>query len=259
MAGRAIWKGSIEIGDESIPVKLFSAVEDKGVRFRLLHGDDEVPVSQRMVSGSSGEPVDKEAVHRGYEVEKGVFVMLSPDELAELEPAPSRSIEIVRFVPADAIDPAWYDKPYYLGPEKSAADYFALVAALRDAGREGIARWVMRKKRYVGALRVHGDHLMLHTMRFADQVVEASALDVAAPKSATDKELKMAEQLVASMEDEFDPDESRDEFRERVRALAEAKAEGEELELPRQRRPRPTASLTDALRRSLEAREAHVG
>src|SRR5688500_111121 len=196
MAARAIFKAVIDLGKVQVPVKLYSAVSDRAVHFRLLDPDTLTPISQRMVSPDSGREVATEKVEKGYELQPGLLVKLEEEELEALEPKPSRDIELVAFVPDAEIDHRWYDRPYYLGPDGDEDAYFALAEALKKQGREGLARWTMRGKRYVGALRTEGPYLVLITLRHLEEVVDASALprpQVGQPSAA---EAKMAEQLV---------------------------------------------------------------
>lgn len=251
MAARAIWKGVLEFGGEAVPVKLYSAVESQGVHFRLLHEKDEVPVKQHMVNPESDEVVDHEEIQRGFEVGKGQIVVLDEEELAGLEPKPSRSIELTRFVPEEEIGHAWYDRPYFLGPDGDEDAYFALVDALD--GRAGVARWTMRKKAYLGALRVEGDHLMLITLRNAAEVVDVSSIEAPTGRDLSKKEIAMAGQLIAALEDDFDPAAFRDEYRERVLELVEAKAEGKTVSIRKAKKKKEPASLEKALRESIAA------
>lgn len=250
---RAMWKASLRLGEHELPVKLYAAVEDRGVHFRLLHARDHVPVTQRMVDPASGEEVPKEEVQRGLEVDEGIFVVLTPEELTQAEPDASRTIEVTRFVPRDAIDLAWYRRPYLLGPDGSDADYFALARALAESGRHGIARWVMRRKRYVGALAPRGDHLALVAMKSAEEVVAADQLERPGGPAIGQGERRLAEQLVSTLDAPFEPEALRDEYRERVRALVEAKAEGGSVAFEEPPAPAAPADLSDALRESLRA------
>lgn len=250
---RAIWKGTLRFGDAAVPVKLYSAVEDRSIHFRLLHEKDLVPVSQHMVHPETGDVVASDDVRRGHEVEPGVFVVLDEKELAEAEPEGSRDIEILRFVPPSRIDGRWYDRPYYLGPDEDGASYFALVDALQTREREGVARWVMRKKEYLGALRVRDGYLMLVTLHHADEVVDASQLPAPAGRKLSDREVAMAEQLVSSLEGPFDPTGFQDEYRARVLELVASKAEGRTLKLEKPRRRKQEGSLEEMLRRSVSA------
>lgn len=252
MAARAIWKGVLRFGDLSVPVKFYSAVEDRSVHFRLLHAEDGVPVKQRMVDPATGDAVPREEVRRGLEVEDGVYVVFSDEELDELEPDDSRDIEVTRFVPSGAVDPRWYDRPYYLEPDGDPEAYFALVDALEDAGREGIARWVMRKKRYRGALRVREGYLAMLTVRSAQRVVDASELESPEGREAEPQELELAEQLVGALAGPFEPERYENEYRDRVLELIRAKARGETIELEEARPPeREEGSLREALEASV--------
>jgi DNA end-binding protein Ku len=254
MAARAIWKGVIVLQRVKVPVRLYSAVEDRDVHFRLLHAKDKTPVHQRMVDPSTGKTVPRERIHRGLEVESGVYVMLDPEELAELEPEASREIEVTRFVDPAAIPAQLYDRPYWVGPDGDAAAYLALADALARKGKHGIVRFTMRKKRYAAALHSDGEHLSLIVLRPAQEVVTATELDAPEGRELQAAERKMAEQLVAALEGPFDPAEFQDEFRERVLDLVRRKAKGQKVRLPRQVERKPSGeSLQGALRASLAA------
>lgn len=255
MAARAIWKGRIRFGDVDVPVKLYSAIKSTGgVHFRLLHEKDLVPVKQEMVNPATGDVVAYEDVRRAYPTEDGRLVMLDEDELAELEPEASRDIEITRFVDPAVITHQWYDRPYYLGPDDSAADYFALAEALRSQQKEGVARWVMRNKEYVGALRLEDEHLMLMTLRHAGEVVPASALKAPGGRELDKREIQMAKQLVSALEGDLDLESYRDEYRERVLELVEAKASGKVLKFPKApAKKKKEDSLSAMLEKSLAA------
>jgi DNA end-binding protein Ku len=250
---RAMWKATLRLGEVELPVKLYAGVEDRGVHFRLLHAADGVPVRQRMVDPRDGEEVPPDAIRRGVEVEKGRFVVLRPEELAGLEPEPSRTIEVLRVVPPEAIDLSWYVRPYFLGPDGAEPEYFALAAALRDAGRCGVARWVMRGGRHLGVLAARGPHLALVTLRSASEVVAAGELARPEAPAIRAAERSLANQLVAALEGSFDPEELRDEHRERVLAFVEAKARGGRYAVEEAPPPAPTADLASALERSLAA------
>ena len=130
MAARSIWNGTLHVGSVEIPTKLYAAIEDETVHFHLLHDKDHERVKQHMVNPATGEVRESSEVRKGYEVQRGIFVLLGADELAALEPAPSKEIEVLRFVPATAIDPVWYERPYYLGPAGKSPEYFALAQVL---------------------------------------------------------------------------------------------------------------------------------
>ena len=256
MAARAIWKAEIALGKTTVPVKMYSAVSDRTVHFRLLDPETLTPVSQRMVNPDSGREVKNEKVEKGFEVQPGLLVKLEPEELEKLEPKPSRDIEIVAFVPDTEIDHRWYDRPYFLGPDGDSDAYFALAEALKKEGREGLARWTMRGKRYVGALRTEGPYLVLITLRHLEEVVDASALPRPQAAAPTKAEAKMAEQLVEMLRGPFEPERYRDEYRERVMELIEAKSKGKVVPM-RKARPKNTGdqSLEKLLEKSLKARK----
>lgn len=251
MAARAIWKGVIRLGDEAVPVKLYSAIEDRSVHFRLLHEPDLVPVEQRMIHPGTGRHVPYDEVRRGVETERGM-VVLDDDELASLEPEKSRDIEIVRFVPTAEIDHRWYLRPYWLGPDESAPAYAALVRALGGRDVEGVARWTMRNKEYRGALRVRDDRLMLVTLRAADEVVSVERLEPPAGRDMAEAEAEMAERLVEALAGEWDAEAYQDEYRARVLELVEAKASGKVVAFEPAKRERRQGSLEETLAASLE-------
>jgi DNA end-binding protein Ku len=254
MAARAIWKGVLQVGDASVPVKLYSAVSStEAVHFRLLHEKDLTPVQGRMVNPKTGRQVASDDTKRGYVTDEGDLVVLEKEELAELEPPASRDVELLRFVPVDSVDPRWYDHPYYLGPDGEPGAYAALAAALEKRGVAGIARWVMRKQHYVGALLVEDGYPMLVTLRHAGELVDASALPRPGGRSMSGKELQMATQLLRALEGEFDPTEWKDEHKDRLLELIEAKAEGKTIPIAEHRPRKTDVDLSEALRASLAA------
>jgi len=248
---RAMWKGRLVLGKHELPLKMYSAIEDRTVHFRLLHAKDHEPVEQRIVRKSDGEEVPRDEQRKAFPVGKESAVILEPEELAKIEPEASRDIELTRFVPTEKIDKQWFDRPYYVGPDGEAEDYFALATAIEKAGVAGIAHWVMRKKRYVGALTTLDGYLMLTTMRRAEQVLELPEWKAPPAARPEEKELKLARQIVAAITGEFDPSLWQDEYHERVRKLIEAKARGKELKLARAEPRKATGDLADALRASL--------
>jgi DNA end-binding protein Ku len=221
-----MWKGVLVLGEEQVPVKLFAGAQDRKVHFRLLNSKTLNPVQQRMVSSKTGREVPSDRIQKGFATDDGRFVILTEEELSRLEPEPSREIRLTRFVPLGAIDPGWYDRPYYLGPDGEPGGYAALVDALVTEEKEGIAHWVMRKKEYTGALRVEGRALMLVALRHAGEVLEASQIPAPAGREPDPAEIRMAEQLVLALAGDFDPSEFEDEYRKRVTRFVQAKAEG---------------------------------
>lgn len=248
---RALWKGHLAIGKHDVPVKMYSAVQDRKIHFRLLHAKDLSPVQQRIVRKTDGKEVAREHRRKAYPVDGESAVMFAPEELERLEPGTGRTIDVCRFVPLEAISDQWYDRPYYMGPDDDDDAYFALVAALERREVVGVARWVMRHKRYVGALSVAGDHLMMTTLRRSDQVL-AVAVEGTAGKP-DEKELRLAEQLVSFIADDFDPAQWQDEYRQRVTQLIEAKQRGQPVKLAAHPRKRAAGGLADQLKMSLSA------
>ena len=254
MAARAIWKGQLKLGTTKVPVKLYSAVQDKTVRFHILDDKNKARVKQHMVDPDSGEEVPKEEIRKGYEVEPGKFVILTEEDLEKLAPPPSRDIEVVEFVPTDEISQQWYDRPYYLGPDADDnKEYFALVDALQKQGKEGIAHWVMRGKYYAGGLRAVDNYLLLATFRDANEVILADQLPKPAGAAPTQKELAMATQLVEMLKGEFNPKDYKDEYRQRVMEFIEKKAKGHAPRLKPVKTKRQTAALDNVLAKSIAA------
>ncbi len=251
MAARAMWKGDLKIGSAKVPFKLYSAAQDQTVRFHILDKKSKTRVKQHMV-GESGKEVPNEEIRKGFEIEPGTFVILDEKELETLEPEASREIEITQFVAPREIPPEYYDRPYYLGPDGDQSAYFALTQALRNKEKEGIAHWVMRKQRYAGALRAEDDHLILFTLRNADEVLSAKDLPRPAGRAPDKKELTMAKQLVGLLQGEFDADEYKDKYRQRVKEFIEKKAKGHAPKLHLVKTKRKPASLDKVLSRSIE-------
>lgn len=253
MGARAIWKGQLLCDETSIAVGLYSAVQDRTVRFNLLHDQDKVRLKLRLRNQRTDEVVEYADASRGFELEPGLVVVMNDEDLQSLEPEPSRDIEITRFVSPEAIAHPLYDRPYYLAPDAGqAAEYFALAQALDDEEKVGIAKWVMRKKSYVGALYSDGSVLMLITLRHADEVVRNTELDSPGGTKPSEKEKQLARQLVATLEDEFRPAEYRDEYRDRVLDLIESKRRGKRVKVKKFKPVKPkTKSLTKLLEASL--------
>jgi DNA end-binding protein Ku len=253
MAARAIWKGVLKVGSLKVPVKLYSGVVDRTVHFHILDDKHLMRVKQHMVRPDADEEVATEEIQKGYEIEPGRFVVVTDEELEELQPKPSREIEITEFVPPEAISQQWYERPYYLAPDGDEKAYFALVEALKNRNREGIAHWVMRNKAYVGALRAEGDYLVLVTLRNAEEVISAQDLPKPGGRAPTQKELNMAKQLVALLEGEFNAKDYKDEYRERVMEFIEKKAKGKAPRLHAVKSRRKTSSLDSVLEKSLQS------
>ena len=259
---RSIWSGAISFGLVNVPIKLYSAVSKKTVRFHQLNGTTGNRIQQKRVDPETGDEVNYEDIVKGYELTRDRYVIITPEELETLDPEKTRSIDIEDFVDESEIDPIFYDHPYYLVPDKGAAKaYGLLLNAMADADKIAIARVVIRSKEQLVAIRPHrdGDLLVMETMVFADEVVGTEDIDDL-PESkdlkVSERELKMARQLIESLTDTFDPSKYKDEYREKVLELIEAKAAGAEI-VAQPEAPQPTA--VPDLMAALEASLAAVG
>src|SRR5215204_3603200 len=258
---RAIWSGSISFGLLNVPVRLYSAVSKQTVRFRELREGDGSRVKHKRVAESDGKEVPYEKIVKGYEYAPDQYVVLTKEELADLEPQRSRAIEIQDFVDLDDIDPIYFEQPYYLGPDKGAERAYALlVQAMKGSRKVAIARFVLRNKEHLAAIRPMEDVLTLTTMRFHDEVSSPQDLDgevfeETKPKKPEKRELEMAKQLIESLTSDFEPDKYRDEYREELLDLLERKAEGKEVVSAPTEEPKPTKApdLMAALEESLNA------
>jgi DNA end-binding protein Ku len=253
-----MWSGAISFGLVNVPVKLYSAVSRKTVRFNQLNAETGNRIQQKRVDPETGEEVGYDQIVKGYELTKDRYVVITPDELDALDPEKTRTVDIEDFVDLDEIDPVYYDHPYYLVPDKGATKaYGLLLGAMKKANKVAIARVVLRSKEQLVAIRPSGDVLMMETMLFHDEVVPAQDIeDLPEGKElkATDRELKMAQQLIDSLSSEFDPTSYRDEYREKVLELIEMKASGQEIAVqPEAPEPAKVPDLMAALEASLAA------
>lgn len=252
MTARALWKGVIQLGDLSIPVKLYSALTDKNVHFRLLHRKDKVPVKQILVNSRTGKVVPFAQVRKAYTAASRQQVILQPHELDNLLPKPSRDIEISRFVPPQALDFRWYTRPYYLGPDGDDGHYFSLIKALGSTGKIGIAHWTMRNKNYHGALTLFDDYPALLVMHSAEEVVPLSVLEAPGGSPLSANELLMARQLITLLDAKFEPEKFSDDYRERVLELIAAKQQGKKIKQVKAPKRRAEPDLSQALQASLQ-------
>ncbi len=256
---RAIWSGSISFGLLNVPVKLYSATSKQNVRFKELREGDGSRVRHKRVAEEDGKEVPYEKIVKGYEISPEQYVVLTRDELEELDPKRTRAIEIQDFVDLDEIDPIYFDTPYYLGPDAGAEKaYKLLVKAMEDERKVAIARFVLRNKEHLAAIRPMDGVLTMATMRFADEVVQPDQLDdvLGADEVELDeREVEMAKKLIDSLASDFDPNKYRDEYREELLDLIERKAKGEDVVVAQSEEPTPTKApdLMAALEESLAA------
>lgn len=249
---RALWSGSINFGLVNIPVRLHTAVREREVHFHMLAASDHCRLRRRMVCPADEREVPTDEVVRGYEVAPDQYVVVEDEELKRLRPEATRSIDIRDFVDLSEIDPVYYDRPYYVVPdERGAKPYRLLLEAMTQSNKVAIANFVMRQKEYLVALRPLENILCLSTMRFADEVVPVSSLNVPAGK-LDKRELEVANRLVDALITKFDPEKYHNEYRDRIMALLEKKAAGEEIKLPPPpEKPGRVINLMEALQQSL--------
>lgn len=257
---RAIWKGSITFGLVNIPVGLYSAETRDEIHFKLLDSKTKSPIHYKRVSEESSKEVSWENTVRGYEFSPGKFVVLSDEDLKRAAPEATQTIDIVDFVDLDEISPLYFDKPYYLGPDKKGAKAYALLReVLRRTGKVGIAKVVIRTRQYLSAVVARGDVLTLELMRYAHELRDPSELDVPKGKEGvSERELDMAERLVEGMVDAWDPEKYKDDYRRDLMKMIKERAEAGDLEASPEPAPKPqprgdnVVDLMALLKRSVE-------
>jgi DNA end-binding protein Ku len=253
---RSLWNGTIAFGAVAVPVKLYSAVEPKTVHFHEVHLEDGARIEHRPFCAKEGKEVPREEVVKGYELPSGRYVVLDKEEIDAAGGSRSRIIDVEHFVAATDVDPVYYEKSYFLGAREEGPDAYRLLHdALERSGRAAIGRFSFHKREYLVAIRPYGGVLALHTMRFADELVDAKDLDT--PRRARKpeaKELKMAKSLIASLHEPFRPGKLHDEYREAVLAAIRRKAKGKEIEAPDAPATEPSDDLMAALEASLKGR-----
>ena len=264
---RAIWSGSISFGLVTIPVQLYNAVTRKSVRFNQIDSRNNARIRMKKTNAESGEDVPDEVIVKGYELSKGNYVLLSEDELAALDPEAQRTIDIDEFVDLADIDPVYFDSSYHLSPDPATVKAYALLArTMEQAGKVGIARFVMRQKQYLAAVRPVDGHLVLSTLVYEDEVNavdDIPELDAVAEVEVSDKELAMAEQLVESLAGEWEPEKYEDTYREQVMEMIQAKAAGDTDFVtateapPREKVVDLMAALEASVKEAKEARGRH--
>ncbi|MCZ4492974.1 MAG: end-binding protein Ku [Baekduia sp.] len=263
---RSIWTGAISFGLVTVPVKLYSAVNRKTVRFNQLNRQTGSRINQKRVDASTGDEVAYEDLVKGYEISADRYVVIDPVELEAVEPKKTRTIDIEDFVDLEDIDPIFYDHPYYLAPGPGGAKpYRLLMEAMRETNKVAIAKVVIRSKESLVALRPMADHdvLEMATMLFADEIVDPDRIDdipTADEVETSSRELDIAKQLVESLAGEFEPAKYKDTYREAVLDMIEKKAAGEEIAVqPEAEEAAPVPDLMSALKASLDAVRERTG
>lgn len=225
----------MSFGLVNVPVKLTTAQSPKDVRFHQLHDADGARIQQKRVCSADGEEVDYAHIVKGYDLGGGRYVIVDPEELATIDVEMTRNIDIEEFVDLAEIDPVYFEKSYYLVPDgRAERPYALLVETMQQCGKVALGRFVLRSKQYLAALRARDGVLVLSTMLYSDEVVDTAELEVpsASDTAPSERELKMAAQLVESLSAPFDPTKYKDDYREKVMALIEAKADGEIISQP---------------------------
>lgn len=250
---RAIWKGAVSFGMVSIPIRLYTATEEKDVAFHLLHKKDGARIKQQRYCPEDDAVVEWNDVVRGYEIAPDQYVIMEPEDFEKVPVNTTHTVEITDFVPAAQIDPIYYQRAYYLEPEKVGTKPFALLReVLKDSRLIAIAKVTLRQKEQLCTLRLYEDTIALETMAYADEIRPAKDLDVPGDIQIGERELKMAKSLVEMLTGDFEPEKYQDNYREALLELIGRKAEGQEI-----KRPAPVAGkvtdLMEALRASIDA------
>lgn len=252
MTKRALWKGRIRFADVDLPVKLYSALEEQRVHFRLLHRKDHSPVIQHMMNPESGKIIAHKDALKAFVTDDGDLVLLNKKELNSLAPESSREITIAAFLPAQTLDHRWYDRPYFLGPDGDANGYFTLTEALQNTGLDGLAQWTMHNRTYHGVLRLHQGYPLLIALRHIEELVPVEQLPTPSGSAPDKKELTLAKQLIGMLEAPFEPDTYHDEYRDSLLKLIEIKRSGGKIKALPKRRHSSTKDLSEALSASLK-------
>jgi DNA end-binding protein Ku len=256
---RALWKGAISFGLVNIPIELHTAVRENRPRFRLLHADDKSPIRMERVCQRDGTPVAWDDLVKGYEYEKGRFVVLTKEDFRAAALEKSRTVDILDFVKSEEIDDRYFETPYYVLPAKGGERAYALLReAIRHSGRIGISKIILRERQHLAALEPIGDALVLTMMRFADELADLSAYSFPAASTVRKQELEMAATLVESLAAEWTPDKYTDDYRENLMKVIRAKMKGRTVKLTAEEEPQSAevVDLMERLRQSLQGARA---
>ncbi len=254
---RSIWKGAISFGLVNIPIALFPATRKEELKFRLLRGSDLSPVNYKRVAEADGKEVPWEHIVKGYEYEKGKFIVLKDDDFKRLDMEAIKTVDITDFVQLSEVNPMYFHKPYYMEAQKGGDKAYVLLReALASSGKIGIAKVVIKTKQYLAAVKAQGNGLILELMHFADELVDEGAFNIPHGKEVGKKELQMAKALIESMSDKWNPEKYKDDYRDAVKKVIDEKIEhgGELPAAPRTgaKKPPNVVDIVDVLRRSLE-------
>lgn len=248
-----MWEGSISFGLINIPIRLYTAARDRKLNFHFLHKDDFCPIKYLKVCKTTGKEIPYEEIVRGYEYEKGKFVVLQQDDFEKADVKKTHAIEIVQFVEDKEIDPLFFEKPYYLEPQKNSMKAYALLReALNKTKKVGIAKFVLRSREYLGMVKAKGDLLLLDQLRYADEVVDAKDLITPGGEMVQKKELDMAVKLIQQYSEPFKAEEFHDTYTQALEKIIKAKAKGKIIE-PQGEIPIPTTEMEDILEKLKES------
>jgi DNA end-binding protein Ku len=260
---RTIWNGSINFGLVNIPIGLAVAQQRKDTAFRTLHRECGTPIKQKRYCPVHERDVEADELVKGWEFAKGQFVLVEESDLEAVALQRSQSVDIVRFVPVDQVDPIYFDRAYYLapaGPEAQRRPYVLLLRAMQDAGMAAVGKFVLWGKENLCLIRSLGESLVLETLYFAEDIRPRAEIDEAVEETdVKDPELAMARQLVESLVGDFDPEEYKNEYRSELRAMLEAKLAGQEIARPEPAPEAPVIDLMDALKQSVAQAQKDKG
>ena len=253
---RSIWKGTISFGLVNIPIALYAATRSEGFKFRFLRRTDLSPVNYKRVAEADGKEVAWDDIVRGYEYEKGKFVVLKEEDFKRVDIEATQTVDIMNFVQLEEINPMFFQKPYYMEPQKKSDKAYVLLRdALRSSGKVGIAKVVIKSKQYLAAVKAQQQFLLLELMHFADELVDTSELHAPKDSAVSKAEMNMATELIKSMSEKWDPEKYRDDYREALMEVIEEKIEHGDKKLPPkktgEKRPTNVIDLVDVLQQSL--------
>jgi DNA end-binding protein Ku len=257
---KTMWRGAISFGLVSIPIRVYTATEEKTLRFNQLHDEDYGRIRYQRVCAKDGEEVPYEHIVKGYEYEKDKYVILTDEDLDAVPVASTRNIDIQQFVDQSEIDPIYYKKTYYLGPEEAGLKAYQLLAeALREGGKVGVAKVSFRDKEHLAAIRLMDNILVLDTMFWPDELREAKFPELDQEVRVSDREVQMAESLIDNLSEPWSPEAYQDEYRVALLDIVEKKVAGEEIEEIAPVEPARVVDLMDALKQSVEATKKATG
>ncbi len=246
----AVWKGFVSFGLVSFPVRLQAAARNKPVRFHMLHKKDLSRLKEVFYCRAEDKPVERSEIVKGYEVSKNDYVVVEQAELDKIAPQTEKVMDLLQFVKADEVDPVFLDKSYHVVPDGDVTKPYALLREAMEKRRQfAISKVAMHNREYIAVLRPSGNELMLHTMFFADEIAEVDVK--AGPSKFSEKELKLASQLIDTLTAKFDPGKFRDQYQENVKRLIELKQKGERVHPTKQERPKAVVNILEALQKSL--------